>query len=354
MTRDKMTEDAIPVRNIGRPGAEQMRFDGKIVFLIGCQRSGTTWVQLLLFQHPAVASSQETHVFSNYLRHLEASWKREREGARPRRVGLSATLSQVEFDKLMCDYAGGVLAKIACGKAGTEVVVEKTPDHIHDWELILRIFPKAYFLHIIRDPRSVVCSLRVSGKSWGANWAPTNIIDAARQWISAVRAAREIRAATEHYMEITYEGLRSDGPHQLEEIFAWLGLDADFAFCKEAVAACSIDNLKNASKQVTAPWSLEEEPQDFYRQGAVEAWRAELSRGEVRVVEYLAGDLMGQLRYGRTTRPDGRKPMRLIWHQAVQRSLFLSFSAASAVAPQLLRRLRHVAEDAGDLWLRRR
>ena len=33
------------------------------VFIIGCQRSGTTWLQRLLISHPSLCGGQESHFF---------------------------------------------------------------------------------------------------------------------------------------------------------------------------------------------------------------------------------------------------------------------------------------------------
>src|SRR5215469_4920410 len=41
----------------------------KYVLIVGCPRSGTSWLQRLLSQHPQVATTQETHLFSEYLAH---------------------------------------------------------------------------------------------------------------------------------------------------------------------------------------------------------------------------------------------------------------------------------------------
>jgi hypothetical protein len=37
------------------------------VFLVGCPRSGTTWVQRLLACHPGIATGQESNLFEMYI-----------------------------------------------------------------------------------------------------------------------------------------------------------------------------------------------------------------------------------------------------------------------------------------------
>lgn len=70
----------------------------KLVFVIGCPRSGTTWVQIMLCQHPRVATSQETHLFSNYVRHMYQQWQAEKSATGElRSVGLPTLLDEKEF-----------------------------------------------------------------------------------------------------------------------------------------------------------------------------------------------------------------------------------------------------------------
>ncbi len=290
------------------PGADLKR-----VFIVGCPRSGTTWLQLLMAQHAAVATSQETHLFSRYLRQLERMWKREVDApASARKVGLQNVLSEDEFIALCREFARGVLDKVAGSRPGAAVVVEKTPNHLRRWELILKIFPDAYFIHLIRDPRSVVSSLTSSAKGWGRRWAPTNPVEAAKRWRADVRKGRKIAGATTRYHEVFYEKLLEDGAAQLEAILNWLELPADRAFCEEAVEACSIEKLRKASSAVKSPWSLGNEPQGFFRKGTANAWREDLSAGELRLVEHITGDLMAELGYTPVFRLKRRRPVSLV------------------------------------------
>ncbi len=286
----------------------------KIVFLIGCQRSGTTWLQLLLYQHPSIASSQETHLADKYLRHLEQRWRNELDFDVPRRSGLSKTLSQDEFDTLLRGFAAGVLTKIASSKSGATIVVEKTPDHIHHWQLLLRLFPNAYFIHVVRDPRSIVCSLRRAGKSWGEHWAPTNLIDGAVMWKRAVLAGQELAQATERYKEIRYEDLLTNGATKLDDLLSWLGVEADIAYCEKVISACEFDKLRGGEHDASAPWPLKEEPDEFFRRGNAEGWREELSRHQLKCVEYVTGELLEAYAYSRVLPNPRTKPLHVVCH----------------------------------------
>ena len=238
----------------------------------------------------------------------------------------------------MRDFALGVFTKIAASRPGASVLVEKTPAHAYQRNLILRLFPNAQFIHIVRDPRSVVVSLREASRITGFEWARTGLVPSAKYWRKSVQACRKFSEATENYREVLYEHLHSDGPAELQQLFSWLGLDADREFCERAFAACDIANLRNAS-EVAAPWSLKDEPVNFYRRGAADGWRDELSKGEIKAVEHIAGDLMDSFGYERSA-PVSRKPFRVSIHDALEKSAHGLVNAAATFSPRMARVVR--------------
>lgn len=48
-------------------------------FIVGAGRSGTTWLQIMLGRHPAVATTTETHSIAGYPSWMERRWRRERQ-----------------------------------------------------------------------------------------------------------------------------------------------------------------------------------------------------------------------------------------------------------------------------------
>ena len=293
--------------------------DLKKVFIIGCPRSGTTWVQLLMAQHPEVATAPETQIFAYYLDHFQRQWRHEQEGPGSKHqgpVGLSRVLSPTEFDEMCGRTAGIVFDKIAQRNPNATVLAEKSPRHALQAEFIQRVFPDAYFLHVIRDPRDTAASLLAAGRSW-APWAPKNAIDAGRLWLQCVSAARRIKDS-DRYLELRYESLSSAPGRELQAVFEWLGIPRDLAFCDQAVATCEINKLKKTSKEEGLPIPGEKNPKDFFRNGAVGGWKSELTRGEIRVIEYICREAMRGTGYDLML--NGRAaPLRLPLHDALQR-----------------------------------
>lgn len=282
------------------------------VFLVGAPRSGTTWLQLLLSRHPQVATAQETHLFDWYVDKLDYVWERESRMGSERPVGLRCLLTEERFRDLERGFAAGVLDAIAERKPGSRLVLEKTPAHIEHWRSIQRLFPEARFVHLIRDPRAVVASLRRAASSWGRGWAPRSTLRGARIWQAAI-AERDAMAAAlgDGYREQGYEDLRAQPASRLGELFAWLGLDADRALCAAAVAACTPDRLQDRGSKSALPWDPAGEPAGFYRDADVESWRTELGRRDIRLIEAVNRAAMEALGY-RPENPAGRKPPGLL------------------------------------------
>jgi hypothetical protein len=281
-------------------------------FVVGCPRSGTTWLQMLLSQHPEIATTQETHLFNSYIAPLQDAWKAH--ASTPRHIGLQAAMTSEEFDSLCSDFARRALSRIAVRGSASSVVLEKTPGHVRDVPLIVRLLPEARFIHLIRDPRAVVASLCAAGRSWGHTWASSDPVVNARLWVSDVSAGRDIPSVTEHHHTIRYEDLLGDdGWRVLQDSLKWLGLDADDGFCRQALKNCTIERLRHDSKALKAGAVIDGDPTGFYRKGRVDSWCSELARRDLQIIEYIAGELMQEYGYiGTTEFADGaRKPFRL-------------------------------------------
>lgn len=264
----------------------------QLVFLVGAPRSGTTWLQLLLSRSPSVVTAQETHLFNLFLRPMVDKWNRDRRTGEP--VGLTKVLSDEEFHALLRGASGFVFAKIARGKPAATVVLEKTPNHVSCWREILDIWPEAHFVHIIRDPRSVVASLRVASKTWASQWASSRVTANCGRWIADVTNGREIRSATQNYQEVLYQELFSNGPEAVMRILGRLGVAASLDDCQRYVDECNIENLK-AGRLNNAPFDVARMGKESFRIGTNDSWRRELSPWEIALVERLAGPLMSEL-----------------------------------------------------------
>jgi hypothetical protein len=302
----------------------------KKVFLLGCPRSGTTWLQLLLYQHPEVNTLQETHLFAWYVSTLYKIFQTDRDNVRKRNVGISEIISKEKFDKILSEFVETILFKNRLILDTCEVVVEKTPDHVKHWKIINRLIPDALFIHIIRDPRSVVASMLAAKKQWGSETAPFGgAVGAAYRWVNDVAIGLELRLIHERYYETKYEILKTNGPKELQKIFNFIGVSSEELLCNKIYDSCQISKLKNLNRKIISPWDLSKEPKQFFRNGEIEGWKQDLNDSDIRIIEFISKSIMDTLGYQRIKK-NCVKPIRIIYYD-----LLLNFNK---IVKKLLKR----------------
>jgi hypothetical protein len=262
------------------------------VFLVGCPRSGTTWLQIILGSHPEIATVRETHLFHWYVAGLHAHWRGEESSGS--KDGLQVLLSQADFDQACRQFADVVFDRIAAWNPDARILLEKTPDHLRSWRLIRRLYPEARFLHIVRDPRAVTASLLAYGREpWGQG-APQDATAAAMLWRTNVGMGRDLPPHLgSDYFEVRYEDLAGAPDAVLARICAWLEL-APIQYDAERFSIETLRRRRLDGPPTLATWDGRE---NFFRRGEAHGWRSELSPEQIETIELLCSDLMREIGY---------------------------------------------------------
>jgi hypothetical protein len=185
-------------------------------------------------------------------------------------------------------------------------------------EWILEIFPDAWILHIIRDPRDAVASIVRSGQSWGESWAPKSPIPAARMWRHHVLRARKAAELTDKYLEIRYEDLRAHPHENLKAILDWMGLTHHAGFVRSAVEACDLSKLRENLGE-GRPMPAERPPSGFFGKGAVGGWPETLGRRGAIAVEKICFSEMVELGYTPVIAKNGKNTFRISLYNGIRR-----------------------------------
>jgi len=306
------------------------------LILLGAPRSGTTWLQSMLGSHPRIATPQELHLFSDYLHPLWTKWRRHLDyPVSDRRTGLSNCFTEEEFEDSLRGIVAQAYGNILKAKPGASVVLDKSPSYASCATFIHLLVPEVRFVHLIRDGRDVVSSLVRAGEGWGRGWAPKTIQGAAVKWRDRVTASRELRTGSAAYMEVRYENLLEASADVLMDVFRFLDLPYDEAFCLEVAANHTFERMQASGgadsslirlgeQSATSSKGLQE-PEGFLREGRSGTWADHFTAFDRWNFDQVAGQLLCELGYA----DDG-------WTRVspVRAGLFAGWHALRRMAPE--------------------
>ena len=270
------------------------------VFIVGCPRSGTSYLYHLFLSAGGFA---EFHTQMNVFDVLEPIYGDLRSDANKRRMmkdwlaskafkvsGLQA--NDIETKVLAeCHSAGDFLRIVMDEVARTQGVdrwADSTPTNVPHMMRIKRDFADARFVHIIRDPRDLALSLDKKGWSRPLPGDKRNsLLAAAVYWEWIVRKGRSYgKQLGSNYMETRYEDLvRSPAP-ELARIGKFLGCDLDY----ERIKARSVGSIKN-------PLTAFKEDLNQGSFSPVGRWKQKFPEEQLARFEALIGDYMRELGY---------------------------------------------------------
>jgi hypothetical protein len=273
----------------------------------GAPRSGTTLLRKLLDRHPQICAGAETKLFVPAAFNL--AWLAEAY-AIPRAELEAMRRAAASQGSFIDAFAGR--ARADAGKARW---AEKTPQNIRHLDWILDRFPGASVIHVIRDGRDVVCSMRehpdwrwVAG-AWQKVLVPRPLAWYAQRWMEDT-AAGMARRSESRYVEVRYEDLVSDPTVALRSICASLGVPADAAWLDEVGGTARGESRGIASGGGPGTVATAAElDRGQGRQGArpdyegvvtavsVGRWQRDLSVPEQQEVERLCGARLRELGY---------------------------------------------------------
>lgn len=198
------------------------------VLLLGAPRSGTTYLRVLLCQHPEIDITHETRLFTWVHRAL-VELPRDPKTLATHEDRFLAHLRD-RLPELIRDFHRSLTP-------GVRVWGDKNPFYASKPEILETVdelFPGARYLHIIRDGRDVVVSLlrKAETKGWKVDFERAHQL-----WLESVHGGQAFGASCpERYLELRYEELVSDDVAWALRALEFLDVDVHedvVRFCRE-------------------------------------------------------------------------------------------------------------------------
>ena len=130
------------------------------LFIVGCAKSGTTWLMKLLNGHPGIVicgegafTYQLVPLLSQAFRVFNEHQRQQDPITHLRDVDLLLTARTV-IDGQLARY----VVQSGRDAGSVRVVGDKTPQHTISLPMLAQLYPEAKFIQVIRDPRDVATS----------------------------------------------------------------------------------------------------------------------------------------------------------------------------------------------------
>lgn len=270
------------------------------IFVVGCPRSGTTMVQLMLHAHPRIAIPPETRFLLTAYRQrgafgdLRMAENREKlarfitgKGMSFGDLGLdrAETVAEIVAGPPTLGSAMGIVFRAYARRFDRPRWGDKRPAYLLNLDPLLRMFPDAQIVHIIRDGRDCVASMKE------APWHRGGVRKAVSLWCQGMdagwRAARTLPQDTYH--ELYYERLVADPVTEMRMLCQFLGEE----FVDEMAAPNTMSSVAVPERKVWHALTHGEVTDE-----RVGSWQRRLSPEETALCQRIMGDRLVAHGYG--------------------------------------------------------
>jgi hypothetical protein len=263
----------------------------QIFFIGGAARSGTTWLQLLLNAHPEISCGGEGHFINKLAPLLHTALNQhcvfinKKNSSVFQEVDGYPVLDHQDFLYLLGSCISLLLRKQS-KQTSVRAIGEKTPDNIEHFDELSDLFPKAKFIHVVRDGRDCAVSMWYHNERIKPGWGKQKFgsldefasIVADRWGANLEMALTFSKTHPDRIYQIRYEDLLSETIAKLSDLCTFLEVDSDKILLTRCAEAASFSNLSGGRK------AGDEDRSSFFRKGVPADWRHHL--GERAAAEF--------------------------------------------------------------------
>jgi sulfotransferase family protein len=289
---------------------------GRLAWIFGSSRSGSTWLLRMLAELRRVIPIDDPHI-GHHLgvwRPIPLAWATAKD---PPKLGTLADFKRKKRDYLFSDrfrdtwmpqlrdlisarFAAQAAQDIAAASGiDRPIVVVKEPGS-HAADTIMDLFPQSSLIFLLRDGRDVVDSWLDAYRdgSWATDEGAYPLDDTGRSalirwqasvWLHRTEVVQETYARTDpdRRVLIRYEKMRADPGAALREICATLGIEA---------SGESLDGIAAANEFSRVPESHKGAGREI-RRAEPGGWATHLSREEILEMHEILAEKLDELGY---------------------------------------------------------
>ena len=310
------------------------------VFIVGCPRSGTSFLYHLLLSAGGFAKFRTQMNVFDVLEPIFGDLSVPKNKKKMMREWLGSKAFQVSgLDapdleaKVMAECHNGsdflriVMEEVARSQC-VDRWIDSTPTNIPHMLRISRDFPEARFIHIIRDGRDVALSLDKLQWSRPLPWdRERGLLAAGLYWEWIVRKGRRLGAALgPKYMEVRYEELVEQTQQSLKPVGEFIGHNLDYTRIRQT----SVGSVR------TPLTSFKEELRDG-RFSPAGRWKHEFPEDQLLWFERLVGKYLEELGYPLSHPRNGWERALAVWAVRFEYEIFYNFKQWTKINTPLSR-----------------
>ncbi len=282
------------------------------IFVVGCQRSGTTALAVMLDRHSRIAMMPETQFFHSFITQDRASGKPMTHEAMVERVLVYPSIEEanLRYDEVLAVFRRyeptypmllRSLMEAYQVRHGKVRAAEKSCNHLFHAEKLLKLYPGAKIICILRDGRDVCRSLRnvpwakhLSWQALGRKW----------NWFTRESLRMQRVLSPTDFTIVRYEDLMRNPEAELRRICTFLGEAFEPSQLEEGTGTDVIPTYEQdwKGKAKTRP--------DANR---AEAWRRNETPEQVALWNFYMGPMLRACGYQDTKVVGVSWRRRLVW-----------------------------------------
>ena len=196
----------------------------KFIFVCGLHRSGTSILHRCLSEHPSVSGFTDTGAWEDEGQHLQSLYPPAKFYGGPGVFAFNKDAHLTETSPLICEENRNKLFSEWRKYWDLEkpFLLEKSPPNLVGSRFLQKMFPKSYFIMVMRHPVAVSYATH---KFVGGSGRGSSTYSLINHWLRCHEIFYEDNHYLNNTMVLKYEDFVSNHGSCLERIYSWLGLD---------------------------------------------------------------------------------------------------------------------------------